>query len=96
MDLLASLLAALSGRYEILRELGRGGMTTVHRAEDAKHARDVALKMLRPELAATLGRERFLREVQIAARLIHPHIRHCSTLDGAAKASPVFAERCGS
>src|SRR5207248_8974738 len=70
----ARLRAALAGRYAIERELGRGGMATVYLADDVKHRRIVAVKVLRPELAASLGPERFLREVEIAARLNHPHI----------------------
>src|SRR6266853_2466309 len=70
----SSLAAALQDRYVIERELGRGGMATVYLARDLKHARPVALKVLHPELAATLGPERFLREVQLTARLQHPHI----------------------
>ena len=66
--------AALSDRYAIERELGAGGMATVYLAEDLKHHREVAVKVLRPELAATLGPERFLREIEVAARLQHPHI----------------------
>jgi len=73
-DLLPPLEAALSGRYTIERELGRGGMATVHLAVDLKHRRRVAIKVLRPEIAAALGPERFLREIEIAARLTHPHI----------------------
>jgi eukaryotic-like serine/threonine-protein kinase len=65
---------ALAERYAIEGELGRGGMATVYLAEDKKHARKVAIKVLRPELAASLGAERFLREIAIAARLSHPHI----------------------
>jgi len=65
---------ALSDRYDIEREVGRGGMATVYLARDLKHGRPVALKVLHPELAASLGSERFLREIQIAARLQHPHI----------------------
>ena len=61
-------------RYRIIREIGRGGMATVYLAHDLKHDRDVALKVLRTELAAALGSGRFLREIQIAARLRHPHI----------------------
>ena len=68
------LLAALAGRYAIERELGRGGMATVYLAEDQKHGRKVAIKVLRPDLAASLGADRFLREIGIAARLAHPHI----------------------
>jgi TolB-like protein len=73
-DPLARLPAALAGRYTIERELGRGGMATVYLAQDLKHNRPVALKVLRPELAAPLVSDRFLREVQITARLNHPHI----------------------
>ena len=68
------LTAALAGRYAIERELGAGGMATVYLARDLRHDRDVALKVLRPELAAVLGAERFLREISISARLDHPHI----------------------
>ena len=73
-DLLEKLKAALADRYAIDREIGRGGMATVFSAEDLKHHRNVAVKVLRPELAATLGVERFLREIEIAAGLNHPHI----------------------
>jgi serine/threonine-protein kinase len=66
--------AALASRYRIVREIGRGGMATVYLADDLKHGRRVAVKVLRPELAAALGPERFLREIQIAAVLAHPHI----------------------
>ncbi len=59
----ARLAAALTGRYRIERELGRGGMATVYLAHDLKHDRPVALKVLRPEVAAALGAERFLREI---------------------------------
>src|SRR6266513_1712937 len=65
---------ALAGRYTIGRELGRGGMATVYLARDLKHDRPVALKVLRPELAATVGAERFLREIQVTAHLTHPNI----------------------
>ena len=66
--------AALAGRYTIERELGRGGAATVYLAHDLRHDRRVALKVLRPRLAATLGSERFLREISTAARLTHPHV----------------------
>jgi TolB-like protein len=66
--------ADLAGRYAIERELGRGGMATVFLARDLRHERPVALKVLHPELAATLGPERFLREIRLAARLQHPHV----------------------
>jgi serine/threonine protein kinase len=65
---------ALAGRYEILSEIGRGGMATVYLAEDARHARQVAVKVLKPDLAMAVGPERFLREIRITARLNHPHI----------------------
>ena len=66
--------AALAEHYEIERELGQGGMATVYLARDLKHDRLVAVKVLHPDLAASLGAERFLREIQITARLSHPHI----------------------
>jgi len=73
-DQLARLHAALADRYTIERELGRGGMAVVYLAEDLRHHRPVAIKVLKPELAAALGPERFLREIETAARLNHPHI----------------------
>ncbi|MDZ4388110.1 MAG: protein kinase [Gemmatimonadales bacterium] len=66
--------SALADRYKILRVLGEGGMATVYLAEDLKHKREVAVKVMRPELSQTLGAERFLREVEIAAKLSHPNI----------------------
>ena len=72
-DLAPRLQAALGDRYRIERELGRGGMATVHLAHDLRHDRSVALKVFHPELAAVLG-ERFLREIRVAAKLSHPHI----------------------
>jgi serine/threonine-protein kinase len=72
--LLNALQAALAGRYRIERELGRGGMATVFLAQDLKHERPVALKVLDPDLAHLLGPERFLREIRLCARLQHPHI----------------------
>ena len=74
MEHLDRLKAALAERYAIERELGSGGMATVYLAEDLKHKRKVAVKVLRPDLAATLGPERFLREIEVAAKLHHPHI----------------------
>ncbi|MCU0622048.1 MAG: protein kinase, partial [Gemmatimonadales bacterium] len=68
------LAAALADRYRLEREAGSGGMATVYLAEDLKHRRKVAVKVLRPELAASLGATRFLREIEIAAQLSHPHI----------------------
>ena len=73
-DLLRRLKAALADRYQIERELGRGGMATVYLAEDPKHHRHVAIKVLKPELAEALGPERFLREIAITGQLNHPHI----------------------
>ena len=73
-DLRARLQAALADRYTIERELGRGGMAIVFLARDRRHDRDVAVKVLRPELAASLGPERFLLEIKVAAGLTHPHI----------------------
>ena len=74
MDQVDRLRAALADRYTLDREIGRGGMAYVYRAHDLQHDRDVAIKVLRPELAAALGTERFLREIRIEARLQHPHI----------------------
>jgi eukaryotic-like serine/threonine-protein kinase len=73
-DILQRLNAALSGRYAVEREIGSGGMATVYLARDVKHGRTVALKVLRPELAATIGSARFLHEIEIAAQLQHPNI----------------------
>ena len=66
--------AALADRYAVQEELGAGGMATVYLAEDLKHHRHVAVKVLRPELAAVIGRERFLQEIEVTAGLQHPHI----------------------
>ena len=73
-DLLERLQAALEDRYAIEREAGRGGMAVVFKAEDLRHHRQVAIKVLHPELTATLGAERFLNEIEIIAGLQHPHI----------------------
>ncbi|MGH7709955.1 MAG: protein kinase domain-containing protein, partial [Gemmatimonadaceae bacterium] len=73
-EALARLNAALAGRYRIERELGQGGMATVYLARDVRHDRDVAIKVLRPELAAVLGAERFVVEIKTTAALQHPHI----------------------
>ena len=73
-DIPIALAAALAGRYTIERELGRGGNAVVYLAHDPKHDRRVALKVLLPELAQSVRSERFLREIQIAAKLTHPHI----------------------
>ncbi|HEY6784040.1 MAG TPA: nickel-binding protein, partial [Gemmatimonadales bacterium] len=66
--------AALAGRYDLEHELGHGGMATVHLARDVRHDRRVAIKVLRAELAAVLGMDRFLQEIRVAAQLTHPHI----------------------
>ncbi len=71
---LERLRTALTGRYRLERELGRGGMATVYLAQDLKHDRLVAIKVLRPELAPVLGPDRFLREIKLTAQLNHPHI----------------------
>src|SRR2546422_971425 len=74
VDALARLQAALAGRYTIEHEHGRGGMATVYLANDLKHHRQVAIKVLKPQLAAALGPLRFVREIEIAGHLAHPHI----------------------
>ena len=74
MDTQALLQSGLADRYALERELGRGGMAVVYLARDLKHDRPVALKVLLPELAASLGAERLQREIRLAARLQHPHI----------------------
>jgi len=71
---LSRLTSALQGRYDIERELGKGGMATVFLARDLKHNRDVAIKVLEPELAALVGVDRFLAEIETTANLQHPHI----------------------
>ncbi len=73
-DILDRIKVALSDRYAIEREIGSGGMATVYLARDLKHDRKVAVKVLRPQLAASLGSDRFLREIKITANLNHPHI----------------------
>ncbi|HEU5039674.1 MAG TPA: protein kinase [Gemmatimonadales bacterium] len=89
-DLRAQLQEGLSGSYALERELGRGGMATVFLARDLKHDRPVALKVLHPELAASLGPERFQREIRMAARLQHPHV--LTVLDSGS-VGPAGAER---
>ena len=68
------LTTALAGRYRIERHLGEGGMASVYLCEDLRHKRNVALKLLKPELAAVLGAERFVQEIATTASLQHPHI----------------------
>ncbi len=70
----SSFAAAVADRYRVVRELGQGGMAIVYLAEDLKHRRQVAIKVVRPELAGVMGADRFLREIEIAAGLHHPHI----------------------
>ncbi len=89
----STLAAALSDRYRIERELGRGGMATVYLAHDLRHDRPVALKVLHSELAHALGPERFLREIKLAARLQHPHIvsvHDSGQTDGAQHSGPLL------
>src|SRR5216110_3433187 len=74
MDDASTLATALGGRYEIEREIGRGGMATVYLARDIKHQRKVALKVLDPELGAVLGVDRFLSEIAVTANLQHPNL----------------------
>ena len=74
MDPIAQLNVALLGRYDVLREIGAGGMATVYLARDLKHERQVALKVLKPELGALLGVERFLSEIKVTANLQHPNL----------------------
>src|SRR3954468_16171523 len=73
-DAATELRTALADRYAIQREVGRGGMATVYLAQDVRHQRPVAVKVLHPELGVSIGPERFTREIEIVARLQHPHI----------------------
>ncbi|MEO5799554.1 MAG: protein kinase, partial [Gemmatimonadales bacterium] len=74
MTPILALTAALADRYRLDRELGAGGMATVYLAHDLKHDREVAIKVLHPDLGAALGADRFLTEIRTTARLQHPHI----------------------
>src|ERR1043166_5366745 len=74
MNALAQLNSALAGRFTIDREIGAGGMATVYLARDLRHQRNVALKVLNPELGAVLGVERFLSEIRVTANLQHPNL----------------------
>jgi serine/threonine-protein kinase len=88
MDLLEQLTATLNERYRIERALGQGGMAVVFLAEDLKHRRRVVIKVLKPELSAALGGDRFLREIEIAAALQHLHMLPlCTTPDKPAPCS---------
>ena len=73
-DVLPRLTTALESRYRVVREVGVGGMATVYLAHDLRHERDVAIKVLHPDLAAALGADRFLAEIKTTAKLQHPHI----------------------
>src|SRR3954468_6046980 len=73
-SILDALREALKDRYRVDKQIGRGGMATVYSAEDLRHERRVAIKVLSPDLAASLGAERFVREIRIAARLSHPNV----------------------
>jgi eukaryotic-like serine/threonine-protein kinase len=64
----------IAGKYRLIREIGSGGMATVYLADDLKHQRQVAIKVMKPELASAIGHDRFLREIEIVARLNHPHV----------------------
>ena len=74
MSIIDQLATALAGRYDLEREIGAGGMATVYLARDVRHGRSVALKVLKPELGAVLGAERFLKEIQVTAQLQHPNL----------------------
>ena len=87
-DAAAALADALHDRYALERELGRGGMATVWLARDLKHERPVALKVLHPDLASSLGPDRFQREIKLAARLQHPHI--LSVYDSGARSGQLW------
>ena len=78
-DVLGRLQTALAARYRLEREVGAGGMATVYLAQDLRHDRAVAVKVLRPELAAVIGAERFLAEIKLTANLQHPSSCPCST-----------------
>ncbi len=73
-DVVERLTSAVADRYRLERELGQGGMATVYLAEDLKHSRKVAIKVLHPELSAVIGGDRFLAEIKVTANLQHPHI----------------------
>src|ERR1044071_5621304 len=74
MDILEQVRTSLADRYRLERKLGEGGMATVYLAEDVRHRRKVAIKVLHPELSAVLGPDRFLKEIELTANLQHPHI----------------------
>src|SRR5512143_2620940 len=74
MDALAQLKTTLADRYDVEREIGRGGMATVYLAHDLRHQRPVALKVLNPDLGIALGADRFLSEIRVTANLQHPNL----------------------
>src|SRR5579864_6802332 len=86
--------AALADRYAIEREIGRGGMATVFLAQDLRHKRPVAVKVLAPDIGRTVGPDRFVREIEIAAQLTHPHI--LPMFESGGKDGWRSATRCGS
>jgi eukaryotic-like serine/threonine-protein kinase len=90
-DVAERLKVALTGRYRLQRELGQGGMATVYLAQDLKHHRQVAIKVLKPELAAVLGAERFVQEIATTAQLQHPNI--LPLFDSGRAVMPPRAER---
>ncbi len=92
-DQLDRLKAALADRYRIEHQLGVGGMATVYLAEDLKHKRKVTVKVLRPELAAVLGAERFVQEITTTANLQHPHILPLFDSGGAEPVAHCILER---
>jgi serine/threonine protein kinase len=94
-DAVARLNVALTGRYRVERQLGEGGMATVYLAEDLPHQRKVALKVLKPELAAVVGAERFLAEIRTTANLQHPLPEKCGR-SSSATGPPPIAPHAGS
>ena len=103
MATLGGLAASVADRYRLERELGAGGMATVYFAHDLRHDRKVALKVLKPELAAVIGGDRFLAEIRTTANLQHPHIFRCWTaargpegIPSVAKDPPRCITRCRS
>ena len=98
-DVPLALAAALLPHYRVERELGVGGMATVYLARDVRHDRDVAIKVLKPDLSAIVGAERFIAEIRTTAHLRHPHISCCFPIAQPASTIPgprgKWAERAG-
>src|SRR5678815_5526785 len=86
-----ALRASLSGRYFVERELGEGGMASVYLADDVRHGRKVAIKVIRPEVVGALGTDRFLSEIKLTASLQHPHI--LALLDSGVVSTPAVGDR---